>query len=102
VWASLLRPGGYAVIVLQPWRRADGMLVDLPTAVPDAAVRGGLVPVDRCVALITTVDGRGSRPYSRRATGVPVAVAGHHNVLVFRAPQPHEDSQAGTRYREAA
>jgi modification methylase len=84
--------GGYAVIVLRPWRDPDGTLLDVPTAVLDGAVAGGLILVDRCVALLAEDGDRVAR--SAQPGGVPISLVAHHTVLVFRAPAMHEDSQA--------
>ena len=42
--ATLLRPGGLAVVTARPWRQ-HGELVDLPTAVIAAGEQAGLTPV---------------------------------------------------------
>lgn len=91
--APLLRPGGHAVVVAAPARRA-GRLLDLPGLLTRAARRAGLVPVDRYVAL--TIPEPGHRPRPAPTTGAgrrshhpaarPVARAGHLDVYVFARP----------------
>jgi hypothetical protein len=52
--AKLLRPGGIVVVTVRPWRK-KGELVDLPSAVVTAGIAAGLVPIERCVALLAAV-----------------------------------------------
>src|SRR5271166_1981680 len=92
---TLLRPGGIAVVTTRPWRQR-GELVDFPAAVLAAGNAAGLIPVDRCVALLAGL--RGSRLIARpsffqldntrkaRAQGKPWHLIAHEDVLVFRAP----------------
>ena len=47
----LLAPGAYVAVTARPWRRA-GVLIDLPGAVITAGNAAGLVPVERCAALL--------------------------------------------------
>jgi hypothetical protein len=47
----LLAPGAYVAVTARPWRRA-GVLIDLPCAVTTAGQAAGLVPVERCAALL--------------------------------------------------
>jgi hypothetical protein len=82
----LLRPGGHAVVIAGPVRRA-GRLVDLPNVLGRAARQAGLVPVDRCLAL--------TAPLPSQAPAAGWRPAGTHlTVYVFHAP-PDPD-QAGT------
>jgi hypothetical protein len=93
--ATLLKPGGIAVVTARPWRKR-GELVDLPSAVVGAGVAAGLVPVERCVALLAAVrDGRlVARPSffqlsavrKARAAGVPMHLIAHEDVLVLAKP----------------
>ncbi|MFC0112620.1 hypothetical protein [Kibdelosporangium aridum] len=87
VWTGLVRPGGHVAVVVRAHRSQDGELVDIPTAVIRAAVAAGLVPVDRCVALVARI--RGTRVL-RHTSRDQVA---HRTVLVFKAAERHE-SQA--------
>ncbi|MFC5907922.1 TRM11 family SAM-dependent methyltransferase [Streptacidiphilus monticola] len=88
----LLADGATVAVTARPWRER-GELVDLPTAVLAAGQAAGLVPVERCVALLAGVrDGhlvaRGSFYQLRnireaRARGVPMHLIVHEDVLVF-------------------
>ncbi|MDG4760393.1 DNA methyltransferase [Micromonospora sp. WMMD710] len=93
--AGLLRPGGTVVVTARPWRK-HRQLVDLPSAVIAAGVRAGLVPTERCVALLAAVrDGQlVARPSffqlqavrKARAGGTPLHLITHEDVLIFRRP----------------
>ncbi|TCO49688.1 DNA methyltransferase [Actinocrispum wychmicini] len=90
----LLRSGGHLVVVARPRRHRDGSLVDLTTPLIAAGTAAGLAPVDRGLAL--TAHLRGRRLITRatlaerraaaraRAAGTPIALAAHHEVLVFQ------------------
>jgi SAM-dependent methyltransferase len=90
---DLLRPGGTVVVTARPWRR-NGELVDLPSAVVAAGIVAGLVPVERCVALLAAL--RGGRLVLRpsffqlqqirlaRTAGIPLHLIAHEDVLVLR------------------
>ena len=92
---TLLRPGGIAVITTRPWRQR-GELVDFPGAVLATGAAAGLIPVERCVALLAGL--RGSTLVPRpsffqlrnlreaRARGKPWHLIAHEDVLIFRAP----------------
>jgi modification methylase len=92
---ELLRPGGTVVVTARPWRQR-GELVDLPGAVLAAGASAGLIPAERCVALLAGL--RGQRLIPRpsffqldnirkaRARGEPWHLIVHEDVLVFRAP----------------
>ncbi len=94
-WTSMLRPGGYAVVVLRPHRLQDGTFVDVAAALSAAAEGNGLVVTDRCVALTAKL--RRDRVVPRasiveretadrmRAAGIPIALVAHRTVLVMRA-----------------
>lgn len=89
---TLLRPGGVVVVTARPWRK-HGDLVDLPSAVIAAGLRAGLVPTERCAALLAAVrDGRLiARPSffqlqqvrKARAGGLPMHLITHEDVLIF-------------------
>ncbi|WP_249713898.1 TRM11 family SAM-dependent methyltransferase [Rhizomonospora bruguierae] len=95
--ATLLRPGGTVVVTARPWRK-NGELVDLPSAVIGAGIRAGLVPTERCVALLAAVrDGQlVARPSffqlqsvrKARAGGTPMHLIAHEDVLIFTKPAP--------------
>ena len=92
---ALLRPGGTAVITTRPWRE-HGELVDFPGAVLAAGTAAGLVPADRCVALLAGIHGSDliARPSffqldntrKARAQGKPWHLIAHEDVLVFCEP----------------
>ncbi|GAA2778980.1 TRM11 family SAM-dependent methyltransferase [Crossiella cryophila] len=90
----LLRPGGHAVVVIQPTRCGD-VLLDLPTQVLEAGRAAGLIPIQRGIAMTARV--RGHEVFARvgfaarraaeqaRAAGTPIALTAHCNVVIFRA-----------------
>jgi SAM-dependent methyltransferase len=90
-----LRPGGTVVITTRPWRER-GELIDLPSAVLAAGEAAGLIPTERCVALLAGIrDGRLiTRPSffqlknvrDARAHGLPVHVIAHEDTLVLQRP----------------
>ncbi len=122
----LLRPGALVVLTARPWRY-DGHLVDLTGRVLAAAMGTGLVPIQRCVALSAAIRGerlvnhagltaRRSAARHHRATGHPICLPAHRDVLVFRAraianavaqasaptvPSPPETGQPGSTRRAA-
>jgi modification methylase len=93
--ATLLRPGGIAVLTARPWRR-NGHLVDLPGLIVQAGIDAGLQPLERCVALLAAVRDDHLLPRhsffqlstTRRArrAGRPVHLICHEDVLAFQAP----------------
>jgi len=93
--AAYLRPGGHVAVTVRPWRE-HAELIDLPAQVLACGVAAGLIPVERCVALLARaaeVDlvARGSffqRDFIRkqRDAGLPMHLIAHEDVLVFRAP----------------
>ncbi len=93
---TMLRPGGTAVVTTRPWR-TRGELVDLPSAVLAAGRAAGLIPTERCVALLAGIrDGRlVARPSffqmknvrDARRQGIPLSVIQHEDVLVFTRPE---------------
>ncbi len=99
----LLRPGGFVVITVRPWRR-DGVLHDLPGALAQVAIEVGLQPVQQCVALLAAIrDGHLLARHSfhqltvtraSRAAGTPVLLPQHEDVLVLRAPTGRDHSPA--------
>nr|WP_088979149.1 DNA methyltransferase [Micromonospora coxensis] len=105
--ATLLRPGGTVVVTARPWRK-HGQLVDLPSAVIAAGQRAGLIPTERCVALLAAVrDGHlVARPSffqlqavrKARTSGTPLHLITHEDVLIFRQPhtQPPPENLPGT------
>jgi tRNA G10 N-methylase Trm11 len=91
---KLLRPGGTVVITCRPVRRQRDDLIDLPGQLLAVARSAGLVPVQRCAAMLAAVrDGQivhrasmfGLMAVRRaRAEGVPVHLIAHEDVLVLR------------------
>ncbi len=90
-----LKPGGHIAITIRPWRE-HAELIDLPSQVLACGVHAGLIPVERCVALLArAAEGelvaRGSffqRDFIRkqREAGLPLHFIAHEDVLVFRTP----------------
>ena len=46
-----LRPGGHIAITIRPWRE-HAELIDLPSQILACGLHAGLIPVERCVALL--------------------------------------------------
>lgn len=93
--ATVLRPGGYVVVTARPWRQ-HAELIDLPAHIITCATVAGLIPVERCVALLgrlaeNDIVARSSffqRDFvvKQRAAGLPVHLIAHEDVLIFRSP----------------
>jgi hypothetical protein len=91
----LLRPGGIVAITTRPFRR-HGHLVDFPAQTWAAAQDAGLEPVQRLVALLCGIKDdhlvtRASffamhETRKARATGLPLQVTAHEEVLILRRP----------------
>ena len=102
--AVLLRPGGHVVVTARPWRK-HGQLVDLPSAVIGAGLRAGLIPTERCVALLSAV--RAGRLIARpsffqlsavrkaRTAGTPLHLIAHEDVLIFTKPAAGSGTREG-------
>lgn len=92
---TVLKPGGHVVVTARPWRE-HAELIDLPTQVLACGRQAGLIPTERCVALLaratdTALIPRGSffqRDFIRkqRDAGLPLHLIAHEDVLIFRAP----------------
>ncbi|MEU8720386.1 TRM11 family SAM-dependent methyltransferase [Streptomyces antimycoticus] len=92
----VLRPGGTVVVTTRPWR-THGELIDLPSAVLATGQAAGLVPTERCVALLAGIrDGRlVARPSffqlknvrDARRQGIPLHLVQHEDVLIFTRPE---------------
>ncbi|MFI6053239.1 TRM11 family SAM-dependent methyltransferase [Streptomyces violascens] len=92
---TLLRPGGTVVITTRPWRER-GELIDLPSAVLGAGKTAGLIPTERCVALLAGI--RNGHLITRpsffqmknvrdaRRLGIPLSVVQHEDALIFIRP----------------
>ncbi|WP_086668147.1 TRM11 family SAM-dependent methyltransferase [Lentzea kentuckyensis] len=93
--ATYLRPGGHIAITIRPWRE-HAELIDLPSQILACGEHAGLIPVERCVALLARVADhdlvpRGSffqRDFiaKQRRAGLPLHLISHEDVLVFRTP----------------
>jgi hypothetical protein len=96
-----LRPGGHIAITIRPWRE-HAELIDLPSQILACGRHAGLIPVERCVALLaraaeTDLVARGSffqRDFIRkqREAGLPLHLIAHEDVLVFRTPLLRQSS----------
>lgn len=90
-----LKPGGHIAITIRPWRE-HAELIDLPSQILACGVHAGLIPVERCVALLARAAeddlvARGSffqRDFIRkqREAGLPLHLISHEDVLLFRTP----------------
>jgi hypothetical protein len=90
-----LKPGGHVAITIRPWRE-HAELIDLPSQILACGLHAGLIPVERCVALLARAgDGdfipRGSffqRDFIRkqRDAGLPLHLISHEDLLTFRTP----------------
>lgn len=93
--AAVLRPGGHVAITVRPWRE-HSELIDLPSQIIACGQAAGLVPVERCVALLARVAdrelvARGSffqRDFIRkqREQGLPLHLISHEDVVVLSRP----------------
>ncbi|MFI5589378.1 TRM11 family SAM-dependent methyltransferase [Amycolatopsis sp. NPDC051758] len=91
--AAVLRPGGHVAITVRPWRE-HSELIDLPSQIIACGRAAGLIPVERCVALLarvadTDLVARGSffqRDFIRkqREAGLPLHLIAHEDVVVLR------------------
>jgi SAM-dependent methyltransferase len=91
---QLLRPGGTVVITCRPVRRRPDDFIDLPGELLAVARSVGLLPVQRCAAMLAAVrDGQIVHRASMfglmavrksRAEGIPVHLVAHEDVLVLR------------------
>ncbi|WP_280508406.1 TRM11 family SAM-dependent methyltransferase [Nocardia flavorosea] len=105
--AEYLAPGGHVVVTARPWRQ-HAELVNLPTHLFTCGELAGLVPVERCVALLGRLsDGelvaRSSffqRDFvvKQRAAGLPVHLIAHEDVVVLRKP---DAAATSTEHRRA-
>ncbi len=104
--AAFLRPGGRVVITVRPWRE-HAELIDLPSQIEACGRAAGLVPVERCVALLGRVTDQGGyvsrgsffqRDFIRRQRerGLPMAVISHEDVVVLAAQSRNSDSSDET------
>ena len=112
VGARFLRPGGHVVITVRPWRE-HAELIDLPAQITACGRHAGLVPVERCVALlgrITDTGGfvaRGSffqRDFigRQRERGLPLHVIAHEDVICLQLQQGANRPTGSAGYRAGA
>ena len=104
--AAVLRPGGHVAITVRPWRE-HSELIDLPSQIIACGQAAGLVPVERCVALLARVAdtglvARGSffqRDFIRkqREQGLPLHLIAHEDVVLLRRPLSRSSSAATVR-----
>ena len=92
-----LRPGGRVVITVRPWRE-HAELIDLPAQIAACGRAAGLVPVERCVALLGRITEQGGfvargsffqRDFIRRqrARGLPLHLIAHEDVIILARSQ---------------
>jgi SAM-dependent methyltransferase len=101
--ATILRPGGHIAITIRPWRE-HAELIDLPAQILACGRHAGLIPVERCVALLARAAekdlvARGSffqRDFIRkqREAGLPLHLIAHEDVLIFRTPPTRRSTAA--------
>jgi hypothetical protein len=101
-----LRPGGHIAITIRPWRE-HAELIDLPSQILACGLHAGLIPVERCVALLARAAEhdlvpRGSffqRDFIRkqREAGLPLHLISHEDVLIFRTVRLRQSSTATAR-----
>lgn len=99
--AGYLRPGGRVAITVRPWRE-HSELIDMPSQIEACGRQAGLVPVERCVALLGRVTDEGGfvprasffqRDFIRRQRerGLPLHVVAHEDVIVLQRPGGGDD-----------
>lgn len=94
--AEYLAPGGHVMVTARPWRQ-HAELVNLPTHLFTCAELAGLVPVERCAALLGRLaDGEFVARSSffqrdfvvkQRAAGLPMHLIAHEDVVILRKPE---------------
>ncbi|MFF1679456.1 DNA methyltransferase [Streptomyces sp. NPDC058256] len=93
---ELLRPGGHVVVQAGSWRQ-HGYLRDSAGLILAFGRAAGLIPVERCIALLAELRGdhlavhaslaqRRAAARHERAIGHPITLSAHQDVLVFRRP----------------
>ncbi|GAA1895359.1 DNA methyltransferase [Streptantibioticus ferralitis] len=92
----LLRPGGHVIVTVHH-QRHRGYLLDLVGDVLATGKAAGLLPTERCIALLaelradrlithTSLAQRRAAARNQRTTGHPISLTAHHEALIFRAP----------------
>ncbi|WP_280362723.1 TRM11 family SAM-dependent methyltransferase [Nocardia wallacei] len=89
---EFLKPGGLVVITARPWRQ-HSELIDLPSHLITCGAVAGLIPVERCVALLgrLAADDLIARSsffqrdfiVKRRHAGLPVHLIAHEDVIIL-------------------
>lgn len=108
----LLRDGAHVVVAVAPLRRY-GELVDLCGPIRSAAMRCGLTPIARTVALTARLTRariithanlaqRRHRAHTERQIGQPVCHPAHTTILVFRAHHIAADAALAQRLPDRA
>ncbi len=102
----MLGPGGTVAITTRPWRE-HGELIDLPSAVLAAGEAAGLIPTERCIALLSGIrDGHlVTRPSffqmknvrDARRAGLPLHLIAHEDLLILKAPNGRSAGHRSTR-----
>ena len=94
------------MITVRPWRE-HAELIDLPAQIAACGRAAGLVPVERCVALLGRITEQGGfvargsffqRDFIRRqrARGLPLHLIAHEDVIVLARPPQSGSSPATT------
>jgi SAM-dependent methyltransferase len=104
-----LRPGGHIAITIRPWRE-HAELIDLPAHILACGIHAGLIPVQRCVALLARASNndlvpRGSffqRDFIRkqRDAGLPLHLIAHEDVHLFRTPLRRSAARNSTEHHD--
>jgi DNA modification methylase len=97
----LLRPGGHVAITIRPWRE-HAELIDLPAQILACGRDAGLIPTERCVALLARIGDHGLIPRGsffqrdflrkQRDAGLPLHLIAHEDVLIFRTSLKRQSS----------
>ncbi|GAA5141784.1 TRM11 family SAM-dependent methyltransferase [Pseudonocardia adelaidensis] len=93
---EFLQPGGHVVITVRPWRE-HAELIDLPAQITTCGEAAGLIPVQRCVALLGRITEHGhlvaqgsffQRDFitKQRRAGLPLHLIAHEDVIVLAKP----------------
>ncbi|WP_084530687.1 TRM11 family SAM-dependent methyltransferase [Nocardia miyunensis] len=99
---EMLAPGGYVVITARPWRQ-HAELVNLPAYLATCGTLAGLVPVERCVALLGRLAegdliARSSfwqRDFivKNRRGGLPLHLIAHEDVIILQKRETRSGSR---------
>ncbi|MFF4502999.1 TRM11 family SAM-dependent methyltransferase [Streptomyces sp. NPDC001401] len=103
----LLQPGGHVIVVVRPCRHR-GYLLNLADDVLAVGRAVGLVPVEKCIALLAELQGdrlilaastarRRSAARHQSSTGRPITLTAHQDVLIFQASNAAASQAANCR-----